>query len=82
MDEITYFPLYILWLKQQFQKEWKKKPAHTAHMTGKSLQLYTNKMRRSVFMKCYNVLQIEKESFFKKLHHDDNEDDLIDDDDE
>ena len=67
MDKMTYSVFYVTFADHEWQKEWKKKGAHTGHWPVDKLKLYTIKLRRLVLMKCYIWLEEEKETFFAKI---------------
>ena len=62
MDALTYFSIYTKFMSEKFHAIWKTKGAHRARWGGPSLEFYTLKMKRLVMMRCYNFLQIQKES--------------------
>lgn len=70
LDEITFFPIYKPFILNIWNVEWAKKSAHKANWHGSSLDLYTIKMRRFVFMTCYDFLQKEKVKFFANDEND------------
>ena len=62
MDALTHFSIFIKLMSEKFHAIWKTKGAYKARWCGPSLEFYTLNMKRLIMMRCYNLLQDQKES--------------------